>query len=212
MNLADLRRDYACAELNETSVDPDPVQQLQRWLDEAAAARLLEPGAMTLATARRDGAPSARIVLLKGLDEHGMVFFTDTRSRKGEDLADNPHAALCFWWGELERQVRVSGGVQPISAADSDAYYRTRPEGSRISAWASYQSRVVPNRGVLEAQWAEVAQRFAGGEIPRPPYWGGYRVAPDDYEFWQGRPNRLHDRLRYRRNASGQWIIERLSP
>jgi pyridoxamine 5'-phosphate oxidase len=212
MNLADLRRDYARAELNETSVDPDPVQQLQRWLDEAAAARLLEPGAMTLATARRDGTPSARIVLLKGLDEHGMVFFTDTRSRKGEDLAVNPQAALCFWWGELERQVRVSGGVQPISDADSDAYYRTRPEGSRISAWASYQSQVVPNRGILEAQWAEASQRFGGSEIPRPPYWGGYRVTPGEYEFWQGRPNRLHDRLRYRRNASGHWVIERLSP
>jgi pyridoxamine 5'-phosphate oxidase len=212
MNLADLRRDYARAELNETSVERDPVQQLQHWLDEAAAAKLLEPGAMTLATASPDGAPSARVVLLKGLDEHGLMFFTDTRSRKGTELAANPQAALCFWWGELERQVRVSGPVQPVSAADSDAYYHSRPEGSRISAWASHQSQVVSSRALLETQWAETAQRFAGGEIPRPPYWGGYRVVPVEYEFWQGRPNRLHDRLRYRRNSTGRWAIERLSP
>lgn len=212
MNLADLRRDYARAELNETSVDPDPVQQLQRWLDEASAAKLLEPSAMTLATARPDGTPSARVVLLKGLDEHGLVFFTDSRSRKGADLSANPQAALCFWWGELERQVRVSGDVHPVSAADSDAYYRSRPEGSRISAWASHQSQVVPSRAVLEAQWAEAARRLDGGDIPRPAYWGGYRVAPVEYEFWQGRPNRLHDRLRYRRGSSARWVIERLSP
>jgi pyridoxamine 5'-phosphate oxidase len=212
MNLADLRRDYARAELNETSVERDPVQQLQHWLDEAAAAKLLEPGAMTLATASPDGAPSVRVVLLKGLDEHGLMFFTDTRSRKGTELAANPQAALCFWWGELERQVRVSGPVQPVSAADSDAYYRSRPEGSRISAWASHQSQVVSSRALLETQWAEAAQRFAGDEIPRPPYWGGYRVVPVEYEFWQGRPNRLHDRLRYRRNSTGRWAIERLSP
>src|SRR5262249_55722201 len=156
-SLADLRRDYAAAELSEASVDPDPVQQLQRWLDEAVAAKLLEPSAMTLATATPAGAPSARVVLVKGLDEHGLVFFTDYGSRRGEDLAANPRAALVFWWGELERQVRVEGTTGRVSAADSEAYYRTRPVGSRLSAWASHQSQVVASRAVLEAQWADAA-------------------------------------------------------
>ena len=211
MNLADLRREYARAELDERSADPDPLAQLRRWLDEAARAKVLEPGAMTLATATRDGHPSARIVLLKGLDQRGLEFYTDYRSRKGEELRLNPRAELVFWWGELERQVRVSGATEQLSAAESEAYFRSRPSGSRLSAWASQQSHVVRDRGVLEAQWAEAARRYPDGEIPRPPYWGGFRVAPAEYEFWQGRPNRLHDRLRYRRGETS-WIIERLSP
>lgn len=212
MNLADLRRDYARAELTERSVDPDPRKQLERWLEEAGRAELLEPAAMTLATATREGHPSARVVLLKGLDERGLVFFTDRRSAKGRELEQNPVAALVFWWGELERQVRVTGAVAPIEAAESEAYYRSRPVGSRISAWASQQSAVVPDRATLEAHWEEASHRFTHGEIPRPPYWGGFRVQPAEYEFWQGRPNRLHDRLRYRRGPDLQWMLERLSP
>lgn len=213
MNLAELRREYARAQLDERSADPDPLKQLLRWLDEAAQAQVLEPSAMTLATATADGHPSARIVLLKGVDQRGLEFYTDYRSRKAEELAENPAAALVFWWGELERQVRVTGRSERISAADSDAYFQSRPAGSRISAWASHQSQIVADRAALESQWAEAARRHSGDTIPRPPYWGGFRVLPTEYEFWQGRPNRLHDRLRYRRSGpSDPWLVERLSP
>lgn len=212
MNLAELRREYARAELDERSIDRDPLKQLARWLDEAAQAEVQEPSAMTLATATPDGRPSARIVLLKGADQRGLTFFTDYRSRKGEELRLNPAVALVFWWGELERQVRVSGNAAPISEAESESYFLSRPSGSQLSAWASHQSQVVPGRATLEARWAEAARRYSGGEIPRPPYWGGFRVTPAEYEFWQGRPNRLHDRLRFRRDELGAWISERLSP
>lgn len=211
MNLADLRREYARERLDEASVDPDPLRQFLKWLDEATRAQAAEPSAMTLATATREGVPSARIVLLKGADADGFVFFGDRRSQKGSELAANPRAALVFWWSELERQVRIRGAVSMIGDAESDAYFRSRPEGSRLSAWASHQGRVVPDRAALEAHWNAAAERFAAGDIPRPPYWGGFRLAPGDYEFWQGRENRLHDRLRYRRH-NDTWIIERLSP
>ena len=211
MNLAELRRDYARARLDESSVDQDPLAQLQRWLAEASEAQVLEPGAMTLATANRKGRPSARIVLLKGLDARGLVFFTDRRSHKGLDLVENPFAALVFWWGELERQVRVTGTVSTVGETESDSYFRTRPLGSRVSAWASQQSQVVADRATLEGQWKNAERQHPGEDILRPPYWGGYRVVPGEYEFWQGRPNRLHDRLRFRRSGD-VWTIERLSP
>jgi len=211
MSLADLRRAYARAELDERSVDRDPLKQLLAWLDEAQHAGVLEPNAMTLATSTPEGRPSARIVLLKGADARGLVFFTDSRSRKGLELAANPEAALVFWWAELERQVRVCGSVEPIPGDQSDGYFRSRPEGSRLSAWVSHQSQVVKHRGQLETQWADAASRYASGDIPRPPWWGGLRVRPSEYEFWQGRPNRLHDRIRYR-SGEGGWKLERLNP
>jgi pyridoxamine 5'-phosphate oxidase len=212
MSLADLRRAYAKAVLDERSLDPDPLRQFMSWLDEAQHAELLEPNAMTLATCTPDGHPSARVVLLKGADSAGFVFFGDSRSRKGREVTANPRAALVFWWGELERQVRICGTVKTVSDAESVKYYDSRPEGSRISAWASQQSEVVRDRAQLERQWADARTMHAGERIPRPPYWGGFRVIPREYEFWQGRPDRLHDRLRYTLLDTGVWMLERLSP
>ena len=210
-DLASLRRSYARASLGEGDVAADPIAQFLAWFDDARAAELREPNAMTLATATPDGAPSARIVLLKGVDERGFVFYTDYRSRKGDELAANPRAALVFHWAELERQVRVTGTVARVSREESEAYYRTRPVGSRIGAWASHQSRPIAGRAELEAREAELARRYADGDVPLPPHWGGYRVAPETVEFWQGRPSRLHDRLRSVREDGG-WRVERLSP
>jgi len=211
-SIASLRRTYARASLAEGDVAADPVTQFLSWFDEAGRAELREPNAMTLATSTPDGAPSARIVLLKGVDERGFVFYTDYRSRKGSELAANPRAALVFHWMELERQVRVTGSVERVSRAESERYFASRPLGSRIGAWTSHQSQVIPDRAGLEAREAEVAARYSGGEVPLPPHWGGYRVAPAEVEFWQGRPSRLHDRLRYVRSGDGGWRIERLSP
>lgn len=211
MTIADLRREYARARLDESDVDPDPIVEFRRWFDDAIRAEVLEPNAMTLATATPDGMPSARIVLLKGVDAAGFTFFTDYRSQKGRELEANPRAALVFYWPEIERQVRVTGNVSMVARAEAAAYFRTRPEGSRLGAWTSHQSEVIPNRAALEERLASVTQRFAGQDIPLPPHWGGFRVAPETIEFWQGRPNRLHDRLRYVREAEG-WRVERLSP
>ncbi|MBY4948834.1 pyridoxamine 5'-phosphate oxidase [Cupriavidus respiraculi] len=209
--LADLRRSYVLGSLNEADVAADPITQFERWFDEALNAKLPEPNAMTLATVDAAGQPSARIVLLKGIDARGFTFFTNYESRKGADIAANPRAALLFHWVQLERQARIEGVVEKVSDAESDAYYASRPLGSRLGAWASEQSREVANRAVLEQREAEFREKF-GEAPPRPAHWGGYRVVPTWIEFWQGRPSRLHDRIGYRREADGNWRIVRLSP
>jgi len=211
MSIADIRREYARASLDEAHVAPDPLAEFHRWFTQALEARVLEPNAMALATATRDGAPSVRVVLLKGYDERGFVFFTDYRSRKAIELADNPRASLAFHWSELERQVRISGRVERTSTEESGSYFRTRPHGSRLGAWASHQSRVIPSRAELERGLREVKKRFPSDDIPLPPYWGGFRLRPEEVEFWQGRENRLHDRIRYTREGD-RWRVERLSP
>jgi pyridoxamine 5'-phosphate oxidase len=208
-----LRREYTRATLDESSVDPDPVRQFGRWLDEARKAGLAEPNAMTLATVSAEGWPSARIVLLKGFGEDGFVFFTDYRSRKAMDLAANPRACLLAFWVELERQVRITGAVESVPRAESEAYFLSRPLGSQLGAWASRQSAVLPEgRAELERRLEEVSARFAGAPVPAPPYWGGYRVLPSEFEFWQGRESRLHDRVRYTWRREAGWVVDRLSP
>jgi pyridoxamine 5'-phosphate oxidase len=197
--------------LSERTFHPDPVQQFRRWFRAAERAGLKEPNAMTLATATRGGRPSARMVLLKSLDERGFLFFTNYESRKGRELASNPHAALVFYWRELNRQVRITGRVSKLPAAESDAYFATRPHGSRLAAVASRQSSVITARAALETRFAELDTRYPDGGPPRPINWGGYCVHPAEIEFWQQGPNRLHDRLRYRKSR-GVWILERLSP
>jgi len=209
--LADLRRTYARGTLSRAAVDADPIAQFNRWLDQALHAELIEPNAMTLATAGADGKPSARIVLIKDVDARGFVFFSNYASHKGRDLETNPFAALLFHWSELERQVRIEGHVEKLPEAESDAYYATRPLDSRIGAWASEQSREISGRAMLLARAAMFALRF-GQAPPRPPHWGGYLVVPESIEFWQGRPSRLHDRLSYVRLPDGGWRIARLAP
>lgn len=210
MTLADLRRHYSLKRLRKDELEQDPVRQFRRWLDEALAAQVLEPNAMTLATVGEDGRPSARTVLLKGLDEAGFVFYTNYESRKAADLSANPHAALVFTWLELERQVRVEGTVSKVSRDESEAYFRSRPRGSQLGAWVSRQSAVIAGYEVLEEALAALEKRYPD-EVPLPPFWGGYRVRPDVVEFWQGRPNRLHDRFRYTRDEEG-WQLVRLAP
>ena len=209
-SLGDLRREYART-LDPATLDADPVAQFRKWYADAERAQLLEPNAMSLATADASGRPSARIVLLKGIDARGFVFFTDYRSRKARELEANPRAALTFLWKELDRQVRATGDVEVVTREESAAYFRTRPRGSRLGAWASEQSAVLSDRTTLEREVAKLDAQFPGDEIPLPPHWGGYRVVPNEFEFWQGRENRLHDRFRYTRDGNA-WRIERLSP
>jgi pyridoxamine 5'-phosphate oxidase len=209
--IADLRRDYRARALSEAEVHADPIAQFRQWLDEAVQAELLDATAMTLATVTRDGAPSARVVLLKDVTADGFTFFTNYDSAKAADLAANPRACLVCFWAELERQVRIAGTAARADASVSDAYFASRPLDSQQGAWASPQSQVIPDRAALESRLADVAARYGAGPMPRPPFWGGYVVAPHTIEFWQGRPNRLHDRLRYMREGD-RWVVERLAP
>ena len=211
-SLADLRREYASRALTEADAHEDPIQQFSLWFGEALKSELLDVNAMTLATATRRGDPSARIVLLKGFDEAGFVFFTNYESAKGLVIAENPRACLLIFWGELERQVRITGNVTKTSSKESETYFQSRPFESQVGAWASAQSRTVADRAALESRFAELAAKYAGGPVPLPPFWGGYRVAPETIEFWQGRKSRLHDRLLYTWHAGGSWSRARLAP
>jgi pyridoxamine 5'-phosphate oxidase len=210
-NIADIRKDYKLQTLLEVDVSPDPFIQFGKWWEEAVNSAIDEVNAMTLATADKNNIPSARIVLLKGYDKNGFVFFTNYQSHKGKQLLQNPNACLVFFWKELERQIRITGTVEKISGQESDAYFSSRPAGSRIGAWASPQSSVIANRIVIEEKLKDFEQQFGDNNIPRPPHWGGYIVKPVQIEFWQGRPSRLHDRMQYTLQE-GSWVIERLAP
>jgi len=212
MSLADLRKDYSLAGLTEKDLARDPFRQFEKWFQEAEGAKVIEPNAMTLATTSRDGRPSARTVLLKGVDGRGFVFFTNYESRKGRELEVCPRATLLFPWLALERQVTVEGPVAKVSREESQAYFHSRPRPSQLAAWVSQQSAIISGRKVLEDAMKELEKKYAGQEVPLPPHWGGYRVDPETVEFWQGRRSRLHDRLRYRRADDRSWIVERIAP
>jgi pyridoxamine 5'-phosphate oxidase len=212
MTLADLRKEYTLAGLTEKDLARDPFRQFEKWFQEVEAAKLPEPNAAVLATAARDGRPSGRIVLLKGADGRGFVFYTNYDSRKGRELEANPRASLVFPWLDLERQVIVEGAVGRVAREESEAYFHSRPRQSQLGAWASAQSTIIAGREALEESMKAMERKYAGLEAPLPPNWGGYRIVPETVEFWQGRRNRLHDRLRYRREENGGWAVERLSP
>ncbi|MBT8125689.1 MAG: pyridoxamine 5'-phosphate oxidase [Gammaproteobacteria bacterium] len=212
INIKDLRQNYETRTLEEDNVNKDPFKQFQLWMDEALAADFVEPNAMNVATVNKDGDISSRMVLLKGFDEKGFVFFTNYQSNKANDLASINKAALNVWWDKLHRQVRVNGAVEKVSREETVKYFHSRPRGSQIGAVASQQSRVIKNHVMLEEEYKKIESQFEGQEIPCPEHWGGYRVIPEQFEFWQGRPNRLHDRLRYAKTDSDEWKIERLSP
>lgn len=235
MAIADIRREYNLRGLRRSDLNPDPIVQFRNWFDQATGARTsgrvrgflihiyksllglgsaerIDVNAATLATADKDGRPSARVVLLKGMDERGFVFFTNYDSRKGRELAENPNAALVFYWPDQERQVCIAGQARKIPQAESEQYFKSRPRGSRLAAWASRQSEVLGNRSVLEERWKEFQEKYPGDDVPMPPNWGGFVLAPARIEFWQGRPSRLHDRFRYAKQPDGSWLIERLSP
>ncbi len=212
MNIADMRAEYASVGLRREAMAADPVVQFKLWFEQACAAGILEPNAMSLATAWKDGRPSARTVLLKQYDERGFVFFTNLESKKAQQLAENAQGCLLFPWLGLERQVIIHGPVEKTSTAETIRYFVTRPLGSQLAAWASQQSSAVTSRKLLESKWEEMKRKFANGQVPLPSFWGGYRVKPVEFEFWQGRANRLHDRFRYLRQLDGAWVIERLAP
>jgi pyridoxamine 5'-phosphate oxidase len=213
LSLGDLRENYTRGDLDESDLNHNPIAQFESWFAEARRSGLKEPNAMTLATATRDGRPSARIVLLKEVSENGFVFYTNRESRKGRELAENPFAALTFYWAEHARQVRIEGPVERLTRASSAAYFETRPKGHRLGTWASRQSKVIESRTILEARLGDLEARYRDTDrVPVPEFWGGYRVIPESIEFWQGRPNRLHDRLRYFRTHNETWRLERLSP
>lgn len=210
-NIGKIRQDYSLKGLSKKDLNSDPLRQFRIWFDEAVNSGITEPNAMLLSTVS-NGRPSSRIVLLKDLDDTGFMFFTNYKSKKGEEMAGNPQVSLTFFWKEFERQVRIEGKVEKTSVQESDEYFASRPRGSQIGAWVSSQSSVIKNRTVLEELTQQQESRFAGVEVPRPLHWGGYRVIPDYIEFWQGRPSRLHDRLTYHKNADGLWSVERLAP
>ncbi|MCX7993002.1 MAG: pyridoxamine 5'-phosphate oxidase [Fimbriimonadales bacterium] len=207
-----VRKSYELGELVEATAGDDPFALMQQWLEDALNADIVEPNAMCLATVDAEGNPDARFVLLRGFDERGLVFYTNSQSAKGKQLINRPYATLVFWWGALERQVRIHGRVEQVDEAEADAYFATRPRGHQLAAWVSPQSELIPDRNWLERRASEVEQEFEGREVPRPPYWTGYRLVPDSFEFWQGRRNRLHDRLLFTRQPEGGWKRARLAP
>lgn len=212
VNIAEIRKDYQLAELDETVCGDDPLSFFGKWLAEAESAQISEVNAMTLATVDAASKPHARVVLLKGLDEKGFVFFTNYNSAKGQELVLQPWGALVFFWKELERQVRIEGNISKVSAAENDQYFHSRPEGSRLGAWASPQSQVISDRAILEENYKVFEEKFSGTGIPRPEHWGGYRLVPDSIEFWQGRSNRMHDRILFNKNHHSHWEKKRLAP
>jgi pyridoxamine 5'-phosphate oxidase len=211
-SIAHLRKEYRNASLSEQDVLKDPIQQFALWFDNALEAKVQEPNAMTLATASKKGIPSARIVLLKGFDTEGFVFYTNYESHKGKDLKENPYAALVFFWHDLERQIRIEGKIKKVKSGESDLYFHSRPKESRLGAWASPQSQVIEDRQILEETFEELASSYEHTEPPRPDFWGGYRLIPNKIEFWQGRPSRMHDRILFKKSAKGNWKIVRLAP
>lgn len=212
MDIAALRKEYMLSNLSETDVAKTPHQQFEKWWDDAVKSEIIEPNAMALSTVSADGIPSNRIVLLKGFDSNGLVFFTNYESRKGREISHNQNVSVLFFWKELERQVRINGRASKTNADQSDAYFQSRPLGSRIGAWASPQSQVITDRFVLEKNVKVMEEKFSELEVPRPEHWGGYLIAPSEIEFWQGRPSRLHDRILYTKDSSGSWKIQRLAP
>ena len=212
MSISDFRREYTLTGLHERDLDPSPLKQFEKWFQQALSVELLDANAMIVATASREGKPSARVMLLKDFDEKGFVFFTNYESRKARELDENPYAAMVFFWAELERQVRIDGRVSQISREESEEYFHSRPVGSQLGAWASRQSEVIGDPELLESRIKELEYQYEGKTVPIPPFWGGFLLSPETIEFWQGRANRLHDRLRYTREPDGPWRIERLSP